>query len=318
MTRITRAIRISRCAAFCAMALAMAACSGATSPDGQAGPMEPEKPAQLDVPSFVFAADVEGRSQLFRFSGDSITRLTADEANDAEPRSAAGRIVFTSDRDGNDEIYFAGLDYAVQRRVTSDIAADREPALNPGGDVIAFVRNRVGTPRIWTVAAPALDPAPTTVYGTAVPLETGADEHVPEHSPVWSPDGSRIAFTSTRTGISQVFVVEATGGSAVQVTHEAGGAFDPGWSDDGRSIIYVAATGTPSLRSAPLAGGEATDVASDSLGIGQPSCALDLCVAITDPLGDTGNVVVLSVSGHASRIVLARTSRERQPAIVIP
>lgn len=315
ITRCTAVIvrRGALVAALATTAVAAAGCSDAAGPgEGSGGTLPPA----YDAPSFVFTANLDGKSQLFLYSSDSVTRFITSVGNDVDAQSAAGLIVFSSDRDGSEDIYLTDIAGSVQRQVTNTAAADGEPSLSPSGDMIAFVRNGAGTPRIWIVAAPVLDSEPGSTPA-AVPLQTGSGDLVPERSPVWSPDGRSIAFASARTGISQLFVVGASGGAAVQVTHEAGGAFDPAWSDDGRSIIYTAATGTTSLALTDVDGGGASELASDSLGIGQPSCALGVCVAVTDPLGDAGSVVVVAVGEGSSRVVLGRSSGERQPAMVV-
>jgi hypothetical protein len=49
-----------------------------------------------------------------------------------------------------------------------------------------------------------------------------SDDWLPTWSAdVWSPDGTRIAFVSDRTGIPEVFIVQTEGGSPVQVTRFA-------------------------------------------------------------------------------------------------
>ena len=57
-------------------------------------------------------------------------------------------------------------------------------------------------------------------------------------SPRWSPDGSRLAFTSTRSGSVQLYVLDTDGGEARQVGQFDGAPASPRWSPDGRSI-YV-------------------------------------------------------------------------------
>ncbi|HEU4642351.1 MAG TPA: LpqB family beta-propeller domain-containing protein [Gemmatimonadaceae bacterium] len=301
--------RRARAAAAVLTSLACACAGDATAP--------PPPPPPQTVPAFVFVADSDGHAQLFRFRHDTITRLTHEAANDVDPRSAAGRLVFSSDRDGNAEVYIADADLGAARRVTNSSATDEEPALDPGGTTIAFTSNRSGTPRLWVIAAPA--PTDTgAIYGVPAPLQTASAEWVPERSPAWSPDGAHIAFASTRTGTSQLYVVPATGGAATQLTHESGGAFDPAWSADGSALLYVTATGAPRIRRVATATGAAADVAADSIGIGDPSCDATLCLAATDPFGTRGTIVALPATAEAERVIIATLPGARQPAIIAP
>ncbi len=65
-------------------------------------------------------------------------------------------------------------------------------------------------------------------------------EHV-DCSFAWSPDGKKIAFTSTRVEPAQVFVLPMDGGEALQLTSgKAGVAEGPHWSPDGRFIAFTA------------------------------------------------------------------------------
>jgi dipeptidyl aminopeptidase/acylaminoacyl peptidase len=83
--------------------------------------------------------------------------------------------------------------------------------------------------------------------------------------PSWSPDGSRIAFVSNRTGHESdgdddrdVWVIPATGGEPVKISDVDHGTGSPRWSPDGRSILYTgsrADTDPPMLWVAPSGGG---------------------------------------------------------------
>ncbi len=107
-----------------------------------------------------------------------------------------------------------------------------------------------------TTSASAKDPAPDgriafelerEIYvmdsdgGNLVNLSryAGHDGH-----PVWSPDGARLAFTSTRDRVSgaagvDIYVVELRSGRIDRVTWDSSGGPPSSWSPDGTSIVYV-------------------------------------------------------------------------------
>jgi len=51
-----------------------------------------------------------------------------------------------------------------------------------------------------------------------------------DFGPTWSPDGSKIAFVSDRTGKNQVFVMPSAGGTAVRITNNTATENAPAWS----------------------------------------------------------------------------------------
>jgi len=57
--------------------------------------------------------------------------------------------------------------------------------------------------------------------------------------PLWSPDGSKIAFTSDRDGPGELFVMNADGSGQTNVTDDPGAADGwPAWSPDGTRIAF--------------------------------------------------------------------------------
>jgi hypothetical protein len=276
------------------------------------GCSEPSASRPVDVPPFVFVSDADGISALFHFDGGHLVRLSSPGHEDLEPHSAAGRIVFTSMRDGNAEIYIADLALDDELRLTNDASTDDEPALDPSGTTVAFVSSRSGTPRIWLMDADGAN---------SRALETGSAAHVPEASPAWSPAGDEIAFTSTRTNTSQVFVVAASGGEAVQLSHEASGAFVPIWNAAGDAVLYTTLGDGPRLMAVPAAGGEATIFASGAGagagGVGDGTCAPGFCLAVSGLLDANGDLVAVR-AGEGPQHVLVRPADDRQPAFLVP
>ncbi len=136
-------------------------------------------------------------------------------------------------------------------------------------------------------------------------------------APSWSPDGTKLVYTSTRSGNSQVFVISANGGTPTQVTNEMNGAFNPVWSADGTQIYYVSVVGAPSLRSVTVATGETSDWVYDGLGVGQPTCSTSGCFAVEGAYGSNGDIVSIAADATVTSIVTT-SANETSPTVLVP
>lgn len=83
--------------------------------------------------------------------------------------------------------------------------------------------------------------------GSATNLTKSPGSH--QRYPSWSPDGTQIAFTSDRDGAYNLFVMRADGGSVRQLTsiRAPQAVYFPGWSGDGRRIVFGLAGCEPAL-----------------------------------------------------------------------
>jgi len=95
--------------------------------------------------------------------------------------SISGRIMFVSDRDGNDEIYAMNADGSDQSNLTHNPATDSFPAWLPDGSKIAFVSDRAGDYQIYVMNAD----------GSGLTQFTDGSQCA--SFPAWSPDGHTIA-----------------------------------------------------------------------------------------------------------------------------
>jgi dipeptidyl aminopeptidase/acylaminoacyl peptidase len=110
-----------------------------------------------------------------------------------------------------------------------------DPQLSPDGKTVVFVRTTTNPKDgrrdadIWAVPADASEAPKSLIAGERS-----------ENTPRFSPDGKSIAFISSRGGTPQVYVADADGKNAKQVTKLAAGAQSPlVWSPDGRRIAFV-------------------------------------------------------------------------------
>ena len=58
------------------------------------------------------------------------------------------------------------------------------------------------------------------------------------YSPAWSPDGSRLAFVSSRSGDEEIYVARADASGVTRLTRSAGPDLSPAWSSDGRRLAF--------------------------------------------------------------------------------
>ncbi len=89
-----------------------------------------------------------------------------------------------------------------------------------------------------TQAPPLTDtPRPTPEGLLRLTDDLGRDDY-----PAWSGDAGRIAFYSDRTGVDEIFAMNAAGGQLIQLTDDASIHFkeDPAWSPDSRQIAFSA------------------------------------------------------------------------------
>lgn len=160
------------------------------------------------------------------------------------------RIAFVSDRDGNKEIYLmelVGTTVVSLTNLTNNPADDYDPVWSPDGTRIAFVSNRdPNLAECW----PNDEIYVMDADGSHVTRLT--DNPALDWTPVWSPDGTRIAFISTRVEPAAacqcvlcnrgIYVMDADGSHVTRLTEITPYDRDPSWSPDGRRIAFVGST----------------------------------------------------------------------------
>jgi len=219
-----------------------------------------------------------GNSALFRIPADGGARrvLIASPVStrDFLPRLSPDgqKLAFVRYRShGSGEMFVADLRGGPATQMTFDNRTISGLAWTRDGGHIVFASNRRGSFQLWSVpangGAPVHLPADSTVQDVAVSPAgdwmaivsvaenwniwrsgiSAAGLSAPQrfisssgrnHTPRYSPDGSKIAFVSDRSGSWQVWMCDADGQNLKQLTHFNGpwvGGLN--WSPDAREIV---------------------------------------------------------------------------------
>ena len=197
-------------------------------------------PSILPAGTIVYASIPERflRIAVQDVDGTDHRYLTDEGQTNLEPSWSpdGARIVFTSWRDGDPNIYLMEADGSNPRPLTSDPGNDRSARFSPDGTRIAFVSERNGNAEIYVMDADGSNP----VNLTRDPASEDLD-------PAWSPDGGTLVFASTRgTAVPDVrfsLWTMSADGSALAPVPIAGEGRSPDWSPDGSRIVYTSLRG---------------------------------------------------------------------------
>jgi Tol biopolymer transport system component len=210
----------------------------------------------------VFHSNRSGNRDLYVINADGsgLTRLTDNPAGDGTPAWSpdGARIVFQSDRDGNDEIYVMRSDGSQPVNLTRNLASDSHPYWSPDGTRIIFNSNRDDgeNDEVYTMKADGTD------------LRRLTRNDIWDTYASWSPDGRKIAFRRRlkEPGVgsdgkpiplnSEIFVMDADGSHAVNLTRNP--AFDgyPAWTPDGRIVFASNRSGAFQILTMDAQGGD--------------------------------------------------------------
>jgi TolB protein len=210
-------------------------------------------------------------------SAKSLLRLVAHKMADevmkiyGERPVFTSKIVFISDRDGNNELYMMDYDGQNQTRLTFNKIIDYMPAWSADGKQIAYTSYRSTEAGLYlynpyegvrkevmsegTNFAPAFSLNGKKLAFCSTAEEGNSEIYVAnsdgtnikrltfntaiDTSPSWSPNSREIAFTSDRGGSPQIYIMDAEGSNVRRASF--GGSYHdaPAWSPTGDRIAYV-------------------------------------------------------------------------------
>jgi Tol biopolymer transport system component/DNA-binding winged helix-turn-helix (wHTH) protein len=134
------------------------------------------------------------------------------------------RIVFTSEANGDPNIYVLNADGSNTHQITNDPFEKRSPTVSPDGRYIAFVSNRTGVEQLWRIG----------IDGQEL-LQLSADQIY--RYPQFSSDGNWVVYSTFKDSKSALWKVPIGGGQPILVKADL--PFAPNISPDMNSIAYI-------------------------------------------------------------------------------
>lgn len=168
---------------------------------------------------------------LVNRSGGSLNLTSQVGAHNRDPRiSSSNQIAFSSDRDGDDEIFTMDEVGGNVKQLTANAKTDTLPVWSPDGSKIGFISDRAATAtELYTMNADGTAQAlirAQLVRGIA-----------------WSPDGSHIALAELDSGTTwNAYALDTNGANPVNLSSMPTGyvAQGPAWSPDSGQVAFEA------------------------------------------------------------------------------
>ncbi len=189
-----------------------------------------EFPESMDI----FSADLDG---------SRITRLTDTPGYDAEASYSpdGSKIVFTSFRDGDGEIYIMDSNGSNARRITNAKGYDGGPFFSPDGKRIIYRSDRKGNDLLQVYV--------NNTEGTAERALT-QNEFV-NWGPYWHPDAKHIIYATSKHGHAnyELYLMNVDTGAEERITYHDGFDGLPVFSPDAKKLMWTSSGRTADRKS---------------------------------------------------------------------
>ncbi|GAA1934936.1 hypothetical protein [Nocardioides marmoribigeumensis] len=200
---------------------------------------------QLPAPASSQTRGVDGWVYVGRTAGadSQVWRQRAGDPGSAEQLTTAadGAVPFAVSPDGREvlvrrgpgDLWRMAPDGSGQSAVPTPGLSVSRAAYTPDGRRLLLVAGAGSVVNLWTAGRSGSNLRPVFAWEVAASLEPA--------NASWSPDGTRILFTgiSPTTGDREVMTAAPDGTGRRVLTARAGTDFRPGWSPDGRTIVWL-------------------------------------------------------------------------------
>jgi TolB protein len=104
------------------------------------------------------------------------------------------------------------------------------PTFSPDGSKLAFVSDKDGSTRIYTI--------PTIRAEKRSVAQLITKKNRENSCPSWSPDGTKLAYSAKTDGIRQIWIYDFSSGEEYQLTVGSGNKENPCWAQNSQHLIF--------------------------------------------------------------------------------
>jgi TolB protein len=166
------------------------------------------------------------RQMAHRLADELVYRYTG------EPGIARTKIAYVSERQGSREVFVMDYDGYAPRQVTADGFINLMPHWSPDRRYLVFTSYRSRERQMIDLVEVASGKRSTLVALEGLNI-----------TPVFSPDGTLLAFSTSQDGNSEVYTMDVRSGALQRLTSDAGGDLSPSWSPTGRELAFTSDRG---------------------------------------------------------------------------
>lgn len=193
--------------------------------------------------SYFYVSYLNGQPKIFYSPLKSVpgTRLTLLSGNQLMPALSRQRdqIAYISDVTGNPDLFLQGINPETgatdkpRQIFRAPRAVQSTPTFSPDGKKIAFVSNKDGSPRIYTMTIP-----PPNARLEEIKVQLLSKQSRESTAPNWSPDGTKIAFCAMTQGVRQIWIYDFEKKAERQLTEGSGHKENPVWAPNSLHLAF--------------------------------------------------------------------------------